>query len=316
MTTTPAPTDHDRSGLTLRFLAAPTDEGYAGRVSGGRVLEWIDKAAYAAAVAWSRHYCVTAYVGDVHFGTPIRVGDLVEVEARIVHTGRSSMDVRVQVRTGSPRTGELSVATECLTVFVAMQDGRSVAIPSYTPTTADQREAEADALRHKEIRAVIERELTNMPPESELHAPGRTMRFLARPTDVNWGGNVHGGNVMDWIDEAAHVLATQWTRSTCNVAVYVGGVRFLQPMHIGDLVEIQARLMRTGRTSMHMTVDVRSGDPAGDAPSLTTRCHLVFVAIGDADQPQEVPAWTPTTAGDRALERHAAALLAASGNTF
>ena len=39
--------------VTLRFLAAPTDRGYSGRVDAGRVLEWIDKAGYAAAVGWA-----------------------------------------------------------------------------------------------------------------------------------------------------------------------------------------------------------------------------------------------------------------------
>ena len=51
----------DHSGrVTLRFLAAPTDLGYSGSVDAGRVLEWIDKAGYALAAAWSGRYCVTA----------------------------------------------------------------------------------------------------------------------------------------------------------------------------------------------------------------------------------------------------------------
>ena len=77
--------------ITLRFLAAPTDAGYSGNVSGGSVLEWIDKAAYACAANWSGTYCVTAYVGDVRFTRPIPVGDIVEARAQLVHTGRSSM---------------------------------------------------------------------------------------------------------------------------------------------------------------------------------------------------------------------------------
>lgn len=59
--------------VTLRFLAAPTDVLMAGAmgVHGGRVLEWIDKAAYACAVGWAQSYCVTAYVGHIHFTRPI-----------------------------------------------------------------------------------------------------------------------------------------------------------------------------------------------------------------------------------------------------
>ena len=57
-----------QSEITLRFLAAPTDVAtLGGSIHGGRVLEWIDKSAYALAVGWSGGYCVTAYVGDIRF---------------------------------------------------------------------------------------------------------------------------------------------------------------------------------------------------------------------------------------------------------
>ena len=88
------------------LLAPPTDAGHLGNVDGGRVLEWIDKAGYACAVGWSGTYSVTAYVGNVRFSQPVRVGHLVQATARLVNTGRSSMQVlspwnQVQSRTGS-----------------------------------------------------------------------------------------------------------------------------------------------------------------------------------------------------------------------
>ena len=108
--------------ITLRFLAAPTDAGYSGNVSGGSVLEWIDKAGYACAIGWSGRYCVTAYVGDVRFSTPVRVGHLVEATGRLLHTGRSSMQVLVTVSSGDPADRVLREATPCLMVFVAVDD--------------------------------------------------------------------------------------------------------------------------------------------------------------------------------------------------
>ena len=64
-----------------------------------------------------------------------------------------------------------------------------------------------------------------------------TLRFLAEPTDVNFGGKVHGGAAMKWIDQAAYACASAWSKNYC-VTVYVGGIRFLAPIKIGDLVEI------------------------------------------------------------------------------
>ncbi len=62
-----------------------------------------------------------------------------------------------------------------------------------------------------------------------------TLRFLAEPSTVNFGGKVHGGTVMKWIDEAGYACATSWSKRYC-VTVYVGGIRFHRPIMIGDLV--------------------------------------------------------------------------------
>ena len=107
--------------VTLRFLAAPTDTGYSGSVDGGRVLEWIDKAAYALAAGWSGRYCVTAYVGHIRFTRPVVAGHLVEVTAHLVHTGRSSLHIETTVRSGPPTGDDLLVTTRCLVVFVPLK---------------------------------------------------------------------------------------------------------------------------------------------------------------------------------------------------
>ena len=294
--------------ITLRFLAAPTDAGHSGSVSAGRVLEWIDKAGYAAAAGWSGTYCVTAYVGNVRFTRPVEVGDLVEVTARVVLTGRSSMHVTVDVASGQPRTRELEPATRCLMVFVAVDEtGRSTPVPELVPATLGEELQQAWARRRADLRAEVEAAMAGQAYSDAGTAPRVVMRFLAAPTDVNWGGKVHGGIVMRWVDEAAHVLVTRWTGSAANVAIFTGGVRFYRPLRIGHLVEVEARLLHTGRTSMHIGVHVRSGDPAAgtDALELTTYCRTVFVGIDEHRLAVPTPPWEPLSEEDRALDAHA-----------
>jgi len=300
--------------VTLRFLAAPTDTGYSGSVDGGRVLEWIDKAAYALAAGWSGRYCVTAYVGHIRFTRPVVAGHLVEVTAHLVHTGRSSMHIETTVRSGPPTGDDLLVTTRCLVVFVAVDDnGRSVEVPRWEPLTADDRAAEALAVRRITLRADIEASMAAQHYTDAGTAPRVVLRFLAAPTDVNWGGKVHGGIVMEWIDEAAHVLATRWTGDARNVAVYAGGVRFYRPLRIGHLVEVEARLLHTGTTSMHISVHVRSGDPATTELELTTHCLIVFVPLKPDGHAHEVRPWVPVSDEDVALEAHALELVALRG---
>jgi acyl-CoA hydrolase len=295
--------------ITLRFLAAPTDAGYSGTVSGGRVLEWIDKAGYACAVGWAGTYSVTAYVGNVRFSRPVKVGDLVEATAQLVHTGRSSMHIMVVVRSGNVQDRILTEATQCLMVFVAMgADGRSTPVTPWQPVTDDDREQQASAQRRIALRADIEAAMAGQQYTDQGTAPSVVLRFLAAPTDVNWGGKVHGGIVMRWIDEAAHVLASQWTASTANVAVYAGGVRFYRPLLIGDLVEVEARLLLTRTDGMHISVHVRSRAPTTSELALTTHSLIVFAPL-EVDAAVTTPLWRPVTAEDKALEEHAQHLM-------
>jgi 4-hydroxybenzoyl-CoA thioesterase len=305
------PENPSRSELTLRFLAAPTDAGQSGSVSAGRVLEWIDKAGYAAAAGWSGTYAVTAYVGNVRFTRPVEVGELVEVTARVVHTGRTSMHITVDVASGQPRTRELEPATRCLIIFVAVDEqGRSTPVREFVPMTLGEELQQRWAVRRADLRAQVEAAMAGQVYTDAGTAPRVVMRFLAAPTDVNWGGKVHGGIVMRWIDEAAHVLVTEWTGDAANVAVYAGGVRFYQPLRIGDLVEVEARLIYTGRTSMHVSVHVRSGNPASIERRLTTHCLIVFVALSPEGRSVEARAWEPTTEEDVRLFDHARHLIA------
>lgn len=135
-----------------------------------------------------------------------------------------------------------------------------------------------------------------------------TLRFLAEPTDVNFGGKVHGGSVMKWIDQAGYACAVNWSRNYC-VTVYVGGIRFWKPVFIGDLVEVNAHVIYTGKTSIHVAVDIYSQKPGAEAKVKNTHCIIVFVAVDANGSPIPVPEWVPVTEDDRQLEAYAKKLV-------
>jgi acyl-CoA hydrolase len=131
-----------------------------------------------------------------------------------------------------------------------------------------------------------------------------TLRFFAEPGDVNFYGKVFGGAVMKWIDLAGYACAAGWCGGPC-ITVYVGGIRFYKPILVGHMVEVRARLIHTGRTSMHMAVDVRSRDPQAGDYAHTTHCVIVFVAIDEKGNTIEVPKWEPQTEEDLAMQQYA-----------
>jgi acyl-CoA hydrolase len=146
--------------ITLRFLAGATDINIFGKVHGGSVMKWIDEAGYACAAGWSGQYCVTVYVGGIQFHKPVLVGSLVEVHAKVIYTGRTSMHIAVNVCSGEPRHGDYIQTTSCIIVFVAIDsEGKPVEVPRWEPETAEEIGEHDYAVRLMELRKAIEREV-------------------------------------------------------------------------------------------------------------------------------------------------------------
>jgi acyl-CoA hydrolase len=131
-----------------------------------------------------------------------------------------------------------------------------------------------------------------------------TLRFLAEPSHVNFGGKVHGGAVMKWIDQAGYTCAAGWTGEYC-VTLYVGGLHFIRPIRVGEIVELRALVIHTGRTSLHIAIDIYARDPKEPTLKRTGHCVIVFVALDENGRPKAVPAWTPVSDTDRALQAYA-----------
>jgi uncharacterized protein (TIGR00369 family) len=135
-----------------------------------------------------------------------------------------------------------------------------------------------------------------------------TLRFLAEPGHVNFGGKVHGGAVMKWIDQAGYTCAAGWTGKYC-VTLYMGGLHFIRPIRVGEIVELRALVIHTGRTSLHIAIDIYARDPKEAGLKRTGHCVIVFVSLDENGRPQPVPEWTPVTDTDRALRAYALRLI-------
>ena len=126
--------------------------------------------------------------------------------------------------------------------------------------------------------------------------------FLAEPTDVNFGGKVHGGMVMKWIDQASYACAAKWSKRY-SVTVSANGIRFIRPILVGQMVTVTASIVHTGRSSMHIYVVVRARDPKEDSLVITNRCFITFMATDESGYPVKVPIFEPLCKEDEMLEQ-------------
>ena len=138
-----------------------------------------------------------------------------------------------------------------------------------------------------------------MSPVPPLHLPDEdpVLRMVPMPADANFHGDVFGGWIMAQVDIGGAIRAAR--RANGRVAtVAVNSFVFKEPVFVGDVVSIYARILRTGRTSV--TVDVaayaeRSGS-MGEVVKVT-EATVVYVATGADRLPRPLP---PLPEGDPA----------------
>lgn len=114
----------------LLHMVFPDHTNHLGTLFGGQALAWMDMAAFIAASRYARSTVVTARSEQVDFNQPIHKGDLVEVVARIVKVGRSSMNVEIEVVTENLLNGERKLCTRGKFVMIALDPlGQPTPVP-------------------------------------------------------------------------------------------------------------------------------------------------------------------------------------------
>lgn len=148
------------SRVTFADLAEPQSQNVAGTFFGGALLSFIDRAAAFCAMQHAGRPVVTKSVDAVEFNQPIYIGELVIVHASVTFTGRSSMEVGVDVLARHPITGKERRTNHCFVTFVAVdEDGRPARVPPVLPTTPEEEERFHAGRRRRE-RRLAERERT------------------------------------------------------------------------------------------------------------------------------------------------------------
>jgi len=160
--TMPRPQKHIAdSRFTLSAMMGPQDANHYGNVHGGVIMKMADEAGAVVAMRHAGLPVVTVAVDSMTFMKPIFVGSLVMCESELTYVGRSSMEVRVLVRSENILTGEQTLTNSAYLVYVALSDdGQSVEVPALlfdTPAeSAHAAEAEARQAYRKQQRSLQE----------------------------------------------------------------------------------------------------------------------------------------------------------------
>ena len=130
----------------------------------------------------------------------------------------------------------------------------------------------------------VDAPLADLPQDHTL-----VLKVIPMPADANANGDIFGGWVMAQVDLAGSVLPARYAQGRM-ATVAVNQFTFRQPVRVGDILSLYARMERIGRTSM--TVNVSAYAERIDSQGRyikVTEAQLTYVAIDDQGRPRPVP---------------------------
>jgi acyl-CoA hydrolase len=141
------------SQVFMTELVLPNDTNQLGNLLGGRLMHWIDIAAAISAQKHSGHVCVTASVDELNFHHPIKLGEIVTLQASVNRAFKTSMEVGVLVMAHGLKESPPRRANNAYLTFVAIDEkGHPSHVPPITPETDDEKRRYEEALERREHR--------------------------------------------------------------------------------------------------------------------------------------------------------------------
>jgi uncharacterized protein (TIGR00369 family) len=152
--------------------------------------------------------------------------------------------------------------------------------------------------RRRSRKLVMVRRVTVVEQKRRVRDSRVTLHQFMLPADANAMGNVHGGVILKIADEAAAICAMRHARRQC-VTVAIDSVSFHSPVHVGELLALEASLTYVGRTSLEVQVSVSAEDPISGVITHTNSAFFVFVALDENGVATSVPGLELTSDEER-----------------
>lgn len=120
------------------------------------------------------------------------------------------------------------------------------------------------------------------------------MSILMTPDKANFSGNVHGGDLLKYLDQVAYACASRYCGNYV-VTMSVDQVVFRHPIPVGTMVTFLASVNYTGKTSMEVGIKVIAEDIQKGVVTDTNSCFFTMVAVNKEGKAQPVPQLKPKT---------------------
>jgi len=286
-------------------LVSNTHINPLGTLHGGYALLWMVTTASMAAMKVARGPALIAHLDNVFFLNPVRLGKNAVVTAWVELVGRTSMEITALLEEEDPYTGHRTLTTAATMTYVAVDESLR---PRPVPTCVIARTPLEEELQ---ARALERRRTRKRPPKGEppplrplLPALQRTTYKLVNPEDTLAYNALHGGKLLHLMDEISGITAMLYARGPVVTAA-VDATDFLEPVLVGEILEVKAAVTYIGRTSIEVSVQALAMNPYLDKPKHTATSYFTVVHLDSQGRPAPVPPFTPKEEWQKQLAREA-----------
>lgn len=144
------------SVTVMNELVLPNDTNVFGNLMGGRLMYWMDIAAGIAAGKHCNAPCMTASVDNLSFKNPIKLGNVVHIEAKVTRAFNTSMEIHIKVWGEDNLHQYRYESNEAYFTFVALDPNRKPRIvPELIPETAEEKKLFEGAMRRRQVRLIL-----------------------------------------------------------------------------------------------------------------------------------------------------------------
>jgi len=246
---------HTNSTIHLTDIVFPRNTNHHETLFGGAALGYMDKVAFIAATRYGRRSFVTASCDKVDFVKPAYKGNIVDFAAKVIHAGNRSLQVEVIMQAENMLTNERHVCTRGIFNMVAVPD---------------------KAEKAADIKPLSEIELT-----PGIHAePDADLRIveLVFADDTNHLGTLFGGHGLSLMAKAGFIASARKCQEVMVLAS-VEKTNFLAPIAVGGIVDLSAKVVRVGRSSMTVKVKMWGEELLSGKRTFCADSDFIMVAV-------------------------------------
>ncbi|XP_066568001.1 acetyl-coenzyme A thioesterase [Amia ocellicauda] len=297
-----------------------------GQLGAGQLLKWIDTTACLAAEKHAGVPCVTASVDDIQFEETVRVGQIINIKAKVNRAFNTSMEVGIRVSVQDVLTGVLKRVCVAYSTFVVKPAGSTKVRlePVEAPGAAEEQLEHSLASERRRLRLYNEEAFSRLMQDCHLltgvsngncgalkstESTKVESIELVLPPHANHHGNTFGGQIMAWMENAATVAASRLCGSYPTLKS-VDMFKFRGPSTVGDRLVFKAMVNNAFQKSVEVGVRVEAYNCAEWKQGGVRHINSAFLLYSLSAEPQRTQAFPDVTFTTKDGERRYLAAIA------